>query len=229
MYDDRIVNKPWGHEYLLFENGQVAMWYLFIRRGECTSMHCHPRKKTGLIVLSGSATVRFLNNSSPLRAPANMMLRAGLFHQSAADLGTDVALIEIESPVDKMNLVRLDDAYGRQNTAYEPLSATRPLDATCLRLPQPVAGATPSFSLHERQLRLHRHDDVRELMPRVVAGDIVVVLEGGLFTDDGEPILTAGDAVSAATLCRLGQAFGSPNGISAIVVSSESAGTEARQ
>lgn len=222
IYDDVIVDKPWGYEYLMFKNAHAALWCLHIRQGACTSLHCHPRKKTGLVVLSGSATVRFLNNSSRLVAPANIMMRAGLFHQTLANLGTDVVLIELESPVDKRNLVRLDDSYGRENAPYEGTSETRPLDSTCLRLPQPVEGSTPTWDFHGRTLHLRRARTAYVLAAELTPRDIVVVLDGGLLTDDGEPILTAGDAVSASTLSRLSAAFGSPRGIAALVIASPS-------
>lgn len=217
-YDGVIIDKPWGYEYLMFQNQDAALWCLFLRRGECTSLHCHPRKKTGLILLAGSATLRFLNNSTTLVSPANVMIRAGLFHQSAADLGTDVVLIEIESPVDKANLVRLKDEYGREKAAYEDVSAARPVDETVLRLPEPVEGETPTWQFHGRTLRLHRVPDAAPFAASLQPGDIVIVLDGGLFTDDGEPILTAGDSVSASTLMRLSRSFGSPKGLAALVV-----------
>ena len=49
-YSDAIVKKPWGYEYLVFENEFVAIWILQIIRKRKTSMHCHPNKKTGLIL-----------------------------------------------------------------------------------------------------------------------------------------------------------------------------------
>lgn len=44
-YHNAIVKKPWGYEYLAFENEFVAIWILHIVPKRKTSMHCHPRKK----------------------------------------------------------------------------------------------------------------------------------------------------------------------------------------
>ena len=55
-YSREIVEKPWGYEYLIFENEHVAIWMLHIVRKRKTSMHCHPNKTTALILLSGNAT-----------------------------------------------------------------------------------------------------------------------------------------------------------------------------
>ena len=229
VYDDVIVNKPWGHEYLMYRNPDVALWCLSIRKGEQTSLHCHPRKKTGLIVLSGTATLRFLNNSNTLASPANVIIRPGLFHQTAANLGTDVVLIEVENPVDKMDLVRLDDEYGRARTEYEPISATRPLDSTCLRLPEPLADTVSEWELHRRLLRMYRRSDACALSGELEPADIVIILEGGLYTDNDDQILTAGDAVSSSTLSRLSRCFGSPRGIAALVVTDPARGVARQQ
>ena len=36
-----IVKKPWGYEYLCYENEDVAVWFLHIEYNQKTSMHCH--------------------------------------------------------------------------------------------------------------------------------------------------------------------------------------------
>ena len=53
-YSRVIVKKPWGYEYLVFENEFVAIWMLHIVRKRKTSMHSHPQKRTSLIVLAGN-------------------------------------------------------------------------------------------------------------------------------------------------------------------------------
>ena len=65
-YDDVIVKKPWGFEYLCFANNTVAIWLLNIDFNESTSMHCHPNKNTGLIVLNGTIELSFLTNKIEL-------------------------------------------------------------------------------------------------------------------------------------------------------------------
>ena len=55
-YSKVIVKKPWGYEYLVFENEFVAVWMLHIVRKRKTSMHSHPQKRTSLILLTGNDT-----------------------------------------------------------------------------------------------------------------------------------------------------------------------------
>ena len=33
-YADVVVNKPWGHEYLVYENEHVGLWYLHIEKDQ---------------------------------------------------------------------------------------------------------------------------------------------------------------------------------------------------
>ena len=56
-----IVNKPWGYEYLLYHTSDVSVWGLYIKKDASTSMHCHPNKKTSLLVVSGKAATSTLN------------------------------------------------------------------------------------------------------------------------------------------------------------------------
>ena len=116
-----IVDKPWGYEYLMFQNELVGVWYLHIRQGERTSMHCHPRKKTSLILLEGEGELSFLNDTMKLKPLSRTIIRPGLFHSTQAFSPKGIAMIEIETPPDKGNLVRLEDEYGREkNLMREP-------------------------------------------------------------------------------------------------------------
>ena len=44
-YSKVVVKKPWGYEYLIFSNEEIAVWILYLKAGAQTSMHCHPSKK----------------------------------------------------------------------------------------------------------------------------------------------------------------------------------------
>jgi hypothetical protein len=118
-YRNCVVEKPWGYEYLVFETAEVALWLLYIEKNEATSLHCHPNKTTGLIVVQGTVEISFVNDKRVLKHFDKAMIRRGLFHstKSLSELGSYV--LEIETPNDKADLVRLNDLYGRSNTGYE--------------------------------------------------------------------------------------------------------------
>ena len=92
--------------------GEVAIWFLYIKAGEKTSMHCHPTKNTGLVVLKGSLELSFIRNTISLEGLDKIHIFRSRFHSSYAK--TDSFLFEVESPEDKEDLVRLDDKYGRE-------------------------------------------------------------------------------------------------------------------
>jgi mannose-6-phosphate isomerase-like protein (cupin superfamily) len=114
-----ISNKPWGSEYVLYENEDVAIWQLNIDPKNQTSLHSHPKKKTGLIVLGGAAKVSFLTGSHNLLPGEKIMIREGVFHRTTNYLSTPLVLLEIETPVNKADLLRLEDSYDREGTPYK--------------------------------------------------------------------------------------------------------------
>ena len=119
-----VINKPWGFEYLSYQNESIAIWVLHINNGSMTSLHCHPSKATGLILIRGSITLNFIDKSlQNIQAPFFTTIQRGCFHQTCA-LSDDVVILEVETPVDKNDIVRLNDLYGRENMKYEYDSIT---------------------------------------------------------------------------------------------------------
>lgn len=173
-----IVQKPWGYEYLAYENENVALWVLHIKKGHSTSMHCHPNKTTGLIVVSGAVEMKFIADSKHLEAPAKQMIRRGLFHQTCA-VSDDVIVFEIETPVDKNDLVRLVDTYGRECQGYENSQFEFPKTEECLWIDDDIRR---EFQFHGRSMIIERVD-LKDKHP----DDIVVFLRGNMVrTIDGQ-------------------------------------------
>ena len=217
---DVVVRKPWGYEYLLFQNDTVAIWYLHIRHNQATSLHCHPKKKTGLILLSGEAQVSFLNDSSRLRSPAKMVLRPGLFHSTRALSRTGIDLLELETPVEKDNLVRFEDQYGREGKPYEGPEEMAPIPEDYVRFQPAEEGRTDAYAIGECLLTVERISDFSVMKERS-AQDIIAVLEGALVTSQGETIVGPGDVGSLGSLLRVASAFSAPEGITLLTIRGE--------
>ena len=50
VYDNKVVNKPWGYEYVVYRNANnLCVTLLNIEYNKTTSLHCHPQKKSGFI------------------------------------------------------------------------------------------------------------------------------------------------------------------------------------
>lgn len=115
---DAIVDKPWGWECRVFADHFIDVWMLHIAAGERTSMHAHVKKKTYLLCLSGEGAVRSLHGEQALQAGSICAIAPGAFHSTRA-LGGPLSLIEVETPRNKFDLVRLEDIYDRNRTRYE--------------------------------------------------------------------------------------------------------------
>ena len=123
FYDNRIVYKPWGYEYVVYSSSnRLAITFLKINYGHKTSLHCHPKKKTGFIILSGKALVQigiYKENSKSYGSLSRLVFRPGLFHSIKANSKQGICALEFETPFKKNDLVRFKDDYGRQQKSYE--------------------------------------------------------------------------------------------------------------
>ena len=59
LYDKKVVIKPWGKEHVVYRNSnKLSVTLLRVDYNKRTSLHCHPTKKTGFIVLSEKALIQ---------------------------------------------------------------------------------------------------------------------------------------------------------------------------
>src|SRR4051794_30146792 len=114
-YADRVVMKPWGYEFLVYENPFIAVWYLHIRKDHATSMHCHVLKQTSLTLLTGKALSNTFRNRKFLSAGDSWIMEPGVFHSTKSVSLDGISLIEVETPSNKTDLLRLEDGYGRKD------------------------------------------------------------------------------------------------------------------
>ena len=220
-YEDGIVTKPWGYEYLMYQSDKIGIWFLYIAEGRQTSLHCHPAKKTGYILLSGEAEVSFLKDATRLKAVSKLMIREGLFHSTKAISPGGIQVIEVESPPDKTNLVRLDDAYGRKEQPYEGSDAVVPLTTDCIMFHPPELGSPAVYTVSGVKLvieHLEKLDPLKERPPE----EVILILDGGLVSKNGDPILSSGDVITISTFTRLADTFTAPQGMSFMSVRQES-------
>ena len=84
IYNNHMVKKPWGEEYTIFSNKKkIAITLIKIKPGKMTSLHCHPSKKTGFIILKGSPKIQVgvhKQNTWKSKVLSILVLRPGLFH-----------------------------------------------------------------------------------------------------------------------------------------------------
>jgi hypothetical protein len=202
-YQDVVVNKPWGYEYLIFETSDVALWLLHIKKGEGTSLHCHPTKTTGLVLLEGEAELGFLADSKVIVAPSKQMIRRGLFHSTKAISENGVLLLEIETPNDKEDLVRLVDNYGRSKNGYETEKKWIPRDDTHIWIDEPKKSETKTYKVSKTILSVTHVSTIADF-DNFNDDEIIMFLKGGIgkFIDGRKHLATVPGDVGIASIVK---------------------------
>ena len=203
-YSKVVVKKPWGYEYLIFENESVAVWILYLKEGALTSMHCHPNKKTSLVVLQGNVVCSTLIGPFERAAGEGLLIDKGAFHQtrSISELGAFV--MEIETPVNKRDLVRLKDKYGREGKGYEKsdkhsvnLQNYNYLELHATESPYNLKKQFGQCSLTFK--KISRSQGIDELFT-LNKEDVISVLRGQILNQNGQTVIEVGDTITVEEL-----------------------------
>lgn len=118
-YSKVVVRKPWGYEYLWYQNSSVAVWMLHLAADCATSMHCHARKRTSLIVMSGTVECSTFDERHRLKEGEGVVLEPCVFHSTHAVSEGGAFVMEVETPPLKGDLLRYRDNFGRAGKGYE--------------------------------------------------------------------------------------------------------------
>jgi len=124
-YKNLVCIKPWGYEFLAYQNKKIGIWFLKITKGHSTSLHTHFNKDTFIIVIKGSAIINLINdNVINLNCMDTIFLPHYNFH-GLSTFSDETYLLEIEifndntHFSDKNDLLRINDQYKRKSTGYE--------------------------------------------------------------------------------------------------------------
>lgn len=196
-YRKVVVKKPWGYEYLIFQNDFVAVWILYIKKGFQTSMHSHPSKKTSITVLSGDAVCLTLE-SAVTRLPGEVMsIGKGVFHRTASVSDGGTVVMEIETPVNKRDLVRFKDNYGRERMGYETIEHMsfnlHNYNYISLIDPRVYYNVKKRFGKCSIQLVRLRTSDELQRMVKSSQWDSLSLLKGRVLNHQDEYISDVGD------------------------------------
>jgi mannose-6-phosphate isomerase-like protein (cupin superfamily) len=152
LYLNEVIPKPWGLEFRVYCDTFFDVWKLTLLPGKSTSTHCHPRKETALLCLGGTGRISFLNQESHLVSAGDaVFIPKGVFHSTENIGDSTLELVEVETPRNKFDLVRLSDRYGRSGTRYEQEVMNYGL-AEMQSFPY-IAEATLRTSCHQNRFR----------------------------------------------------------------------------
>ena len=206
-YKNIVVSKPWGYEYLAYENEFVGLWFLHIEKNHQTSFHCHPKKDTGLIVLDGSVDVSFFNDINRLISGRKIMIRKGLFHSTKAISDGGANIFEIETPKIKHDLVRLEDKYGREAKPYEGKSSEKEKDKECIFFKDPEENQKDTYIFSNCKILVESIQS-KEKFLKIHDYENIIFLNGGIITDqDNIFVASPGDVIAAHIVKRLLNTF----------------------
>lgn len=201
-YDTNIVKKPWGFEYLVYESEKVALWALFIASNQSTSMHCHSKKTTGLIVLDGICEVSFLSEKKILNSLNKIMIRKGLFHSTKSISENGSIVLEIETPKDKFDLVRLKDNYGREGKPYEDSSHFIEKQNSCLW----IEDTDKTYNFANSLLSSISVNSI-DFFYNIKKNEKIIFLNGGIMDNESKYIISAGDIVENKNILQIIEVF----------------------
>ena len=113
----RTVPKPWGREVIFAETDRYAGKILHLAAGHRLSLQYHERKDETLFVLEGEVKLLVeidgVMQERLLRPGEAFRIGPGIRHRLCADRACVIA--EVSSP-ELDDVVRLEDAYGREGT-----------------------------------------------------------------------------------------------------------------
>jgi mannose-6-phosphate isomerase-like protein (cupin superfamily) len=118
-YANCVVLKPWGYEFQVYDDGVWSIWMLCIKPGQGTSIHCHTTKKAVFIPLEGQLSCKIQEGEIDLNFPESMEVDRYCFHSVRNNTNKHIYLLEAETPSQKVDLIRLNDKYGRVGQGYE--------------------------------------------------------------------------------------------------------------
>jgi len=118
-FEPRRVDKPWGWELIWAHADAYVGKVLFVRAGHSLSLQFHREKDESWYVESGRAKLELGDSGDPvlneeiITTGATFRFRPGTVHRVTAI--EDTTILEVSTP-QLDDVVRLEDAYGREGT-----------------------------------------------------------------------------------------------------------------
>jgi mannose-6-phosphate isomerase len=119
-FESRRVEKPWGYELIWALNEIYCGKVLFVAAGHSLSLQYHVQKDESWLVQSGRAKIELGTTEDEtlteaiLEPGSTLHYPPGTVHRVTAI--EDTTIIEVSTP-QLDDVVRLEDAYGREGTS----------------------------------------------------------------------------------------------------------------
>ena len=208
-YLKNIVKKPWGYEYVIYsDKNKIAITYLNINFKKQTSLHCHPKKKTGFIILKGRAKVQigiYKKNSKIFGPNSRLVFRPGLFHSLKSVSKKGLIALEFEAPFLKEDLVRLNDKYGRASKGYEGKKSFKTM-INLTKFKKPKKNEKLIYKLNNTVITIENVTKIKKLL-NYKDDSTSAILDGALVDTKGQNVISYGEVIKTNTIGILAKTF----------------------
>jgi mannose-6-phosphate isomerase-like protein (cupin superfamily) len=220
FYDSRIVFKPWGYEYVIYRYKKIlSITFLHINKNKRTSLHCHPKKKTGFVLLDGKALIQlglWKSEQKVFNSPSKLMIRTGLFHSIKCISKKPLLALEFETPSNKNDLVRFNDKYGREKKSYEKGKKISKNNLNLIKLKNFKGGQKYEFG--KTRVSLESHKNFKKLI-KEKNSVIFAIINGNVSNKKNQKVLSPGDIIRTGTLKKLALKFKIKNKLNLLKIS----------
>ena len=210
FYDDRVVIKPWGYEHVVYrDKKKLCVTLLNINFNQKTSLHCHPNKKSGFMLLKGKAAFQLGLKKKNLEihtSPSKRMIARGLFHQLTSLSKSGLIALEFETPVDKNDLVRFQDVYGREKHNYEGKKYTSKIDSKFIKFQKPTLKKKQEFLFNNVKLSIEIHSNFKSILKNK-KDSIFAILDGAITNHRNISVVNCGDILRVDDFKILSKVF----------------------
>jgi len=191
-YIGKINDKPWGKEYLAFQNKHIGIWILIVNKDQETSLHCHFKKDTILMPISGSFKINLFNSYLQLGIFESVYVPRDTFHGIHSYIDNSV-LMEIEiytediQYTDKNDLLRIKDIYNRDKDKYETSVTERiPFEGETMLFKSPN-----KYNIDNTKIEIMRVNNLDTIKNEF---EKIILLEGSLFSESKK--ITTGSIIN---------------------------------
>ena len=210
FYEKKVVKKPWGYEYVVYRKGKdLSVTLLKINYKKKTSLHCHPNKKSGFILIGGKAEFQlglWKKRSEVHSSPSKRMIARGLFHQIKSISKDGLLALEFETPSDKKDLVRFKDSYGRQDKPYEGKKHTKNIGSNFIKFKKSKIGLKQNFIIGKTKLFIETHKNFKSILKNK-QNTIFAILDGSIVDKNKRKVISHGDIIKTNDLKTLAKVF----------------------
>ena len=134
------------------------------------------------------------------------MIARGLFHSIKSLSKNGLLALEFETPVNKNDLVRFKDDYGRQQKSYEGKKFTKNIGSKFIKFKKPKLGTKQNYKINKVKISLEVHKNFKKLI-RNKMSTIFGILDGAIVDKHGRKVLSYGDIIRTNDLKTLSEVF----------------------